>query len=88
MAIAMRMLPVREPIPDHEQKQVAIGYVHEAWAEARLDGVDADCMAQACLFAALSEWVTTYGEDATARLAQGLAQRINNGEFSLDFARQ
>jgi len=84
----MRMLPVREPIPDHEQKQVAIGYVHEAWAEACLDGVDADCMAQACLFAALSEWVTTYGEDATARLAQGLAQRINNGEFSLDFARQ
>ena len=84
----MRMLPVREPIPDHEQKQVAIGYVHEAWAEARLDGIDSDCMAQACLFAALSEWVTTYGEDATARLAQGLAQRINNGEFSLELGRQ
>ena len=84
----MRMLPVREPIPDHEQKQAAIGYVHEAWAEARLDGIDADCMAQACLFAALSEWVTTYGEDATARLAQGLAQRINNGEFSLELGRQ
>jgi hypothetical protein len=88
MAIAMRMVPVREPIPDHEQKQAAIGYVLEAWAEARLDGIDADCMAQACLFAALSEWVTTYGEDATARLAKGLAQRISNGEFSLDCVRQ
>jgi len=88
MAIAMRILPTREPIPDHEQKQVAIGYLHEAWAEARLDGIDGDCMAQACLFAALSELVTTYGEDATARFAQGLSDRIANGEFSIDFARQ
>ena len=54
----------RDSIPDHEQKQVALGYVHEAWAEARLDGVDGDCMAQACLFAALIEFVSTYGEDA------------------------
>jgi hypothetical protein len=82
------MPPARGPLPDHEQKQAAVGYLHEAWAEARLDGIDADCMAQACLFAALSELVTTYGEDATARFAQGLSERINNGEFSLEFARQ
>ncbi len=88
MAIVMRMVPGRDPIPDHEQKQAAIGYLHEAWAEARLDGIDGDCMAQACLFAALSELVTTYGEDATARFAEGLSQRISNGEFSIDFARQ
>jgi len=29
-----------EPIPDQEQKKAALGYVHEAWAEARLDGID------------------------------------------------
>ena len=88
MAIVMRMPPVRGPLPDHEQKKVAIGYLHEAWAEARLDGIDGDCMAQACLFAALSEFVTTYGEDATAKFASGLSERIANGEFSLEFARQ
>jgi hypothetical protein len=88
MAIVMRMPPTRGPLPDHEQRRVAVGYVHEAWAEARLDGIDGDCMAQACLFAALSELVTTYGEDATAKFATGLSERIANGEFSLEFSRQ
>ena len=88
MAIVMRMPPARGPIPDHEQKKVAIGYLHEVWAEARLDGIDGDCMAQACLFAALSEFVTTYGEEATAKFATGLSERIANGEFSLEFSRQ
>ena len=26
----------RDPLPDHEQKQAALGYLNEAWAEARL----------------------------------------------------
>jgi hypothetical protein len=88
MAIVMRMPPARGPLADHEQRKVAVGYLHEAWAEARLDGIDGDCMAQACLFAALSELVTTYGEDATAKFATGLSERIANGEFSLEFSRQ
>jgi len=78
----------REPIADHEQKRVALGYLQEAWAEARLDGVDGDCLAQACLFAAFAEFVTTYGEDAAARFAEGLGVRIRNGEFSVDQQRQ
>src|SRR5438552_13693163 len=57
----------REPLPDHEQKQAALSYLNEAWAEARHDGVDGDCLAQASLFAALAELVTTYGEDAVAK---------------------
>ena len=82
------MPPGRGPLPEREQKQAAVSYLHEAWAEARLDGIDGDCMAQACLFAALSELVTTYGEDATATFAKGLSDRIANGEFSLEFSRQ
>jgi hypothetical protein len=74
--------------PDHEQKRAALGYLHEAWAEARLDGIDGDCLAQACLFTAFAEFVTTYGEEAAARFAEGLAKRIRNGEFSLPLARQ
>ncbi len=72
----------------HEQKRAALTYLHEAWAEARLDGIDGDCMAQACLFAAISEFVSTYGEDAAARFAEGLPKRIHNGEFSIDLSRQ
>ena len=77
-----------EPASDHEQKQVALSYLHEAWAEARLDGIDGDCLAQVALFAALSEFVSTYGEDAAATYAEGFAARIRNGEFSLAMAKQ
>jgi hypothetical protein len=77
-----------DPRRDHEHKRAAVGYITEAWAEARLDGIDGDCLAQTCLFAALAELVATYGEDATARFAEGLATRIRNGEFSLDISKQ
>jgi hypothetical protein len=88
MATLTRPIRDREPVPDHEQKRVALGYVQEAWAEGRLDGIDGDCMAQAALFAAFIELVSTYGEDAAANYAEGLAGRIRNGEFSLVLARQ
>jgi hypothetical protein len=88
MATLTRPIRGREPVPDHEQKRVALGYVQEAWAEGRLDGIDGDCMAQAALFAAFIELVSTYGEDAAADYAEGLALRIRNGEFSLGLGRQ
>jgi hypothetical protein len=78
----------RDPLPDHEQKQTALGYLNEAWAEARHDGVDGDCLAQASLFTAFAELVGTYGEDAVATYAEGLSVRIRNGEFSTGLARQ
>ena len=78
----------REPMPDHEQKQAALGYLNEAWAEARHDGIDGDCLAQASMFAALAELVTTYGEDAVAKFAEGLPSRVRNGEFSVTLAKQ
>ncbi len=84
----VRQQQARGPMSDHEQKKVALSYLNEAWAEARLDGIDADCMAQACLFAAITEFVSTYGEDAAARFTEGLSKRIHNGEFSLELARQ
>lgn len=83
-----RSTEMRDPVPDHEQKRVALSYLNEAWAEARLDGVDGDCLAQACLFTALAEFVTTYGEEAAATFTEGLAARIRNGEFSIDLPRQ
>jgi hypothetical protein len=80
--------PDRAPIPEREQKMAALSYLQEAWAEARLDGIDDDCMAQACLFAAFAELVSTYGEDAAATYADTLSKRIRNGEFNVEIARQ
>jgi hypothetical protein len=77
-----------QPAPDREQKIVALSYVNEAWAEARMDGVDDDCMAMSCLFAAFAELVTTYGEEAAAKYADSLSKRIRNGEFTVEIARQ
>jgi hypothetical protein len=90
MSMEMPSVGPQELGSDHEQKRAALGYLRDAWTEARLDGVDEDFMAQACLFTALAELVSTYGEDAAARYAEGLPARIRNGEFSLslDLPRQ
>ncbi|MCB5175251.1 MULTISPECIES: hypothetical protein [Microvirga] len=64
-------------------KQAALSYVTDAFAEAELDGLDADCMAQAALFAAFQELVATYGEEAVAEYAAGLPDKIRTGAFSM-----
>jgi hypothetical protein len=73
---------------DDDQKRAALSYLTEAWAEARLEGIDGDCLAQASLFTAFAELVTTYGEDAVAKFVEGLSTRVKNGEFSISAARQ
>jgi hypothetical protein len=83
-----RTMPVRDIKTDDEQKKAALDYLHEAWAEATHDGIDGDCMAQVCLFSALSELIVTYGEDATAKFTEGLSARIKHGEFSVELSRQ
>jgi hypothetical protein len=89
MGMATRPLPVfSDPVGDYDQRRVALGYLSEAWAEARFDGIDNDCLAQASLFTAFAEFVATYGEDAAARYAEALPARIRNGEFSLDLLKQ
>ena len=74
----------QEASSEREQKMAALNYVQEAWAEARLDGIDDDCMAMTCLFAAFAELVGVYGEEAAAKYADSLSKRIRNGEFTLD----
>jgi hypothetical protein len=89
MSVVTRQVPVLpSPIADQDQKQVALGYLSEAWAEARLDGIDEDCLAQACLFTALAELVSTYGEEAAAQYAETLATRVRNGDFSVGLLKQ
>jgi hypothetical protein len=88
MSQPLTYIAAHDPMPDHEQKRAALGYLNEAWAEARHDGVDGDCLAQASLFTAFAELVSTYGEDAVAKFVEGLPNRIRNGEFSLTLPKQ
>jgi|SoimicMinimDraft_8_1059736.scaffolds.fasta_scaffold73181_1 hypothetical protein len=73
----------RKPKSDQDQKKVALGHVKEAWMDAWLDGIDAECMAQVSLFVTMTELVATHGEEATARFAASLPKRISAGEFSI-----
>jgi hypothetical protein len=66
-----------------EKKQAALRYIMEAWEEAVFDGIEPELLANAAFFAAISDLVTSYGEDAVARMTDGLARRIHNGEFTL-----
>ena len=77
-----------DELGDDDQKRAALSYLTEAWAEARLEGIDGDCLAQASLFTAFAELVTTYGEDAVAKFVEGLSTRVKNGEFSISMAKQ
>jgi len=86
--MTIEITQVSDPAGDLELKRAAVGYLSGAWNEARLEGVDGDCLAQACLFAAFAELSSTYGEEAVARFAEGLPARIRSGEFSLATARQ
>jgi hypothetical protein len=82
------ILSEREPVADREQKRLALGYLQDAWMEARLNAIEGDCLAQTALFLALAELISTYGEEAAARYAESLGERIRNGEFSVELSRQ
>jgi hypothetical protein len=66
-----------------EQKQAALRYIMEAWEEALYDGIEPEMLANAAFFAALTDLVSSYGEDAVAKMTEGLPRRLNNGEFTL-----
>ena len=67
-----------------DQKHAALRYILDAWEEAVYDGIEPDCIATAAIFAALSDMVSAYGEDAVASMADGLSQRIRYGEFTVN----
>ena len=66
-----------------EKKRAALDLVLDAWCEGIEKGIDGEILAHASLFAALSDLVELYGEEAVAKLAARLPERITNGEFTL-----
>ena len=61
----------------------ALDYVSEAFAEAVLDGVEIEALAEAAISTALRELVAAHGEEGTATIVQSLPDRLRAGEFSL-----
>lgn len=62
----------------------ALNLILAAWDEGAESGVSAEKMAYAALFAALTDLVNIYGEDAVVKLARGLERRVVSGEFTLE----
>ena len=66
-----------------EKKRAALDLVLDAWCTGLDNGIDGEILAHAALFAALSDMIEIYGEDAVSNLAARLPQRIHDGEFTL-----
>ncbi len=73
----------RDPRQNEAQKQAALRYILDAWEEALHDGIEPEMLANAALFAALADLIGVYGEDAVAKMTNGLSRRIHHGEFTL-----
>ena len=71
-----------------EAPLMALNYILEAWEEGTDRGVASELMAYAALYAALTDLVASYGEDAVANLASGLGTRVKCGEFTIRGTRQ
>ncbi|MES1989806.1 MAG: hypothetical protein V4441_02495 [Pseudomonadota bacterium] len=67
-----------------DQRRLALQSILDAWDEALAEGVGADILATTAIFAALSDMVEAYGEEPVAEMAAGLADRVRQGEFTLN----
>lgn len=70
-----------------EQRRIALQIFLDAWDDALAEGVDPDVLASTAIFAALSDMVETYGEEPVSEMAEGLKDRIQQGEFTLNQTR-
>ncbi len=73
----------RELAESDDKSFKALGLILAAWDEGTESGVASEQMAYAALFAALTDLVSLYGEDAVVDLARGLERRLMQGEFTL-----
>lgn len=65
-----------------EECRTAAGFVHEAFAEAIIAGVDTRAFSEVAIAVGLQELVERYGESAVVDFAGKLPERLRAGEFS------
>ena len=71
-----------------EAKHLALQYILDAWEEAVYEGLDSDAIATAAIFAALSDMISSYGDEPVATMCERLPERIRAGEFTLNKTKQ
>jgi hypothetical protein len=78
--------PTTATTADHaadEASETALTLILAAWDDGLDHGIPPERIAYAAIFAALTELVGLYGEDAVGRLVDGLARRVRTGEFTV-----
>lgn len=68
---------------EESQRKLSLQIVLDAWDDALGEGVDPDIVASTAIFAALSDMIATYGEEAVVKMTDGFGERIRQGEFTL-----
>ena len=61
----------------------ALNLILEAWEEGAETGIAPELMAYAAIYTALTDLVSSFGEEAVAVMAGGLGARIQAGEFTI-----
>jgi hypothetical protein len=77
--------PLFQPsrLSEAEQKKLALETVVSAWEAALAKGVGPEMLASTAIFAALTDMIDLYGEEAVAQMCATLASRVREGEFTL-----
>ena len=89
MSTGIRTAMAREPVPDHEQKRVAVGYLQEAWAEmenetGEWEKLTGELLAYYALGrreeseGALKKLIATYQKECAFQIAEVYAYRGEN----------
>ncbi len=79
------LLDIPEDLLDDESPaQAALRYILEAWEEGVHDGIEPEHLANAAIYAALCDLVSAFGEETVSKMTDGLAQRIEHGEFTIN----
>jgi hypothetical protein len=70
-------------LSEAEQKRRALALMLDTWEKALGEGAAPDLIASVALFAALTDMVDRYGQEAVAEFCASLPERVRGGEFSL-----
>lgn len=68
---------------DDDRKGHALQLILDAWEKALADGAEPEVIASVAMYAALTDMVDRYGEDAVADFCATLPERTRKGEFTL-----
>ncbi len=69
-------------LSEDDQKRLALSMFLDLWDEALDRGIQPEVLATTAIFAALTDMVDLYGEEAVAEMLGELPERIRAGEFT------